>query len=323
MKRSHQIFVVSTLVLGLSLVLTSFQSSMKLDVVKARNVGAAFPGLKALVVGGTSGIGEAIALRLARAQFDVVIVGRNAARGEAVVAAMQASHPSGTYSFLPLDAQYVKNVKGLAAQFPQLDRLVLTQGIATIQGRTETSEGLDQKLSLHYYSRMAFIAEFLPVLRASSRSPRVLSVLSGGIHAPYAKFQEDPELKDNYSLKNAADAAGFYNDLMLDAFAEDEANKNIAFGHSAPGFVATNWGTEMPWALRTLLIRPLQWFGKSSADCAEFMSDFLLQPTPASGFHAITQHGDAAKTTDLHTPEAKAFMKAHTLGLLSKIMSEQ
>ncbi|OQR88289.1 FabG domain-containing protein [Achlya hypogyna] len=321
MKRSHQIFVVSTLVLGLSLVLTSFQSSMKLDVVKARNAGAAFPGLKALVVGGTSGIGEAIALRLARAQFDVVIVGRNAARGEAVVAAMQASHPSGKYSFLPLDAQYVKNVKGLAAQFPQLDRLVLTQGILTLQGRTETSEGLDQKLSLHYYSRMAFIAELLPALRTSPHSPRVLSVLSGGTHSPYTEFQNDPELKDNYSLKNAADAAGFYNDLMLDAFAEDEANKNIAFGHAAPGFVSTSSFTDLPWAL-SVVLRPLKLFAKPAADCAEFLGNFLLQPAPTSGFHAISQHGDVSKTTDLHTPEAKAFIKVHTLTLLKQIQSE-
>ena len=36
----------------------------------------------------------------------------------------------------------------------KLDILVMTQGIATTQGRTETEEGIDMKLALHYYSRV-------------------------------------------------------------------------------------------------------------------------------------------------------------------------
>ena len=59
--------------------------------------------------------------------------------------------------------------------------LVLTQGMATIQGFTPTPEGLDQKLTLHYFSRIAFIEALLPALR-NSGDARVLSVLSAGIH---------------------------------------------------------------------------------------------------------------------------------------------
>ncbi|KAH9150435.1 hypothetical protein AeNC1_019321, partial [Aphanomyces euteiches] len=100
---------------------------------------------------------------------------------------------------------------------------------------------------------MAVIHEFLPVLQQSKHSPRVLSILSGGNHSPYKQFHEDPELKKNYSLKNAADAAGYYNDLMLDAWSEKADNSGIAFAHSAPGVVATNSGTKMPWAIRLIL----------------------------------------------------------------------
>ena len=42
-------------------------------------------------------------------------------------------------------------------------------------------------------------------------------------------------------------AAGFYNDLGLDSFARQPENKNVTFIHAAPGFVNTNWGTELPW----------------------------------------------------------------------------
>ncbi|OQR88295.1 hypothetical protein ACHHYP_06968 [Achlya hypogyna] len=289
---------------------------MRLQTVIARNAGANFRGCTALVVGGTSGIGEAIAMRLARAQFNVVIAGRNTLRGNDVVNALHETHYEGEHSFLHLDAQHLGDIHGLAGQFSRIDRLVCTQGISTIQGRTETREGLDQKMALHYYSRIALAQEFLPLLRASPRSPRVLSVFSAGVHAPFAKFKEDPDLKTNYSLSNAANATGFYNDLMLEALADE--NPGVAFAHTAPGFVSTNWGTEMPWFIRTLFIRPLQFYGKSATDCAEFMSDFLLQET-TFGFQLLNQYGEPAQPTALHTPDAKAFIRDHTLKVLSDI----
>ncbi|EQC26262.1 hypothetical protein SDRG_15923 [Saprolegnia diclina VS20] len=272
---------------------------MRLQAVAARNAGANFTGCTALVVGATSGIGEAIAHRLAKAHFNVVVAGRNAERGRDVVDALHTSHPSGDHSFLPLDAQCMANIHGLSSQFPRLDRLVCTQGISTIQGRTETSEGLDQKMALHYYSRMALTREFLPLLRQSPRAPRVLSVFSAGVHSPYHKFRDDPDLKTHYSLSNAANACGFYNDLMLDAFAADPANAAVAFAHTAPGFVSTNWGTEMPWFVRTLFIRPLQFYGKTSSDCAEFLSDFLLQEAApdAPRVSLLNQFGEPTSPT--------------------------
>ena len=116
------------------------------------------------------------------------------------------------------------------------------------QGFTPTVDGNDEKLTLHYWGRMALISELLPALRAAPEA-RVISVLSGGVHSAFPAFATDPELKHSYSIKAAADAAGFYNDLGLDAFAVQSTNANIAFVHAAPGFVQTSWGTEMPWYL--------------------------------------------------------------------------
>ncbi|CAK4635608.1 hypothetical protein LEN26_008692 [Aphanomyces euteiches] len=168
---------------------------------------------------------------------------------------------------------------------------------------------------------MAVIHKFLPVLQQSKHSPRVLSILSGGIHSPYKQFHEDPELKKNYSLKNAADAAGYYNDLMLDAWSEKADNSGIAFAHSAPGVVATNSGTKMPWAIRLILKSLRALFAKSPDDCAEFMSDFLLDPAVTPGkFYLIDQYGEPAKTTSAHTDDAKAFIAQHTLDRIDSIL---
>jgi len=100
------------------------------------------------------------------------------------------------------------------------------------------------KMALHYYSRMAFAETLMPLLEKTSNQGndvRVLSVLSGGVHSAFEKYAEDPLLEQNFSLKNCADAAGFYEDLGTNSLAI-ETKSPISFIHAAPGFVSTNWG---------------------------------------------------------------------------------
>ncbi|RHY00688.1 hypothetical protein DYB36_003952 [Aphanomyces astaci] len=294
----------------------------RLAFLQQKNGALRFPGQTAFLVGATSGIGEAIARRLAKAEFNVIIAGRNAGRGAAIVKGLKDTFPGGNHDFVPLDAQLIGGIRGLSHQLPQVDKLILTQGIATLQGRTLTSEGIDQKMALHYYGRMALIQEFLPRLRQSTQSPRVLSVFSAGVHKPYDGYRDDPDLRHSYTLQNAANAAGFYNDLMLDAWSQDDANAGVAFGHAAPGIVATNWGSEMPWAVRMLLKPVKHLLAKSPDVCAEFMCDFLLDASafPAmGGVHLIDQHGSAAQKTVAHSPDAAAFIHRHTLAVLNHV----
>jgi hypothetical protein len=126
-------------------------------------------------------------------------------------------------------------------------------------------------------------------------------VLSAGVHGQYVHYADDFELKEHYSLKNAADAAGLYNDVAMDSLAR--AERSIAFAHAAPGLVATNWGKEMPGAIRALLslIRP---FARSLLDCCEFMSEPLLRPIPKPSDEPklilIGQDANPARLTGIH-----------------------
>ncbi|KAJ1551747.1 hypothetical protein HK096_002296 [Nowakowskiella sp. JEL0078] len=281
----------------------------------AKNKNSFFKGHHALVVGGSSGIGAGIAVRLAKAQFDVTIIGRNESRGAEVVNEMKLQNSDGAYSFVSLDCHLLSNIFGLSSKFPRVDRLVLSQGVGSFEGRIETPEGIDQKLALHYYGRMAFIQEFADKLRESSE-PRVLSVLCAGIHSPYKDYKTDPELKSHYSLKNSADVVGFYTDLALEHLAEDPLNKDkIVFAHSFPGFVDTNWGRDIPLLLRSMLYPLKKIVGKSREDCAEFMCDFLLDKDVTPGkLKLINQYGGPAKVCAISDrEEAKSFVWKHTL----------
>mmetsp|Transcript_972 Transcript_972/g.1218 ORF Transcript_972/g.1218 Transcript_972/m.1218 type:complete len:134 (+) Transcript_972:2463-2864(+) len=120
--------------------------------------------LRALVVGGTSGIGHGIALALAKLGHNVMIAGRSAARGEQIVSELEEQSAAATHSFHPVNAFDLHSVRQLAQHASKddssIDLLVMTQGMATIQGYTPTINQLDQKLQLHYFSRI-YLAQLL------------------------------------------------------------------------------------------------------------------------------------------------------------------
>lgn len=263
---------------------------------------------RALVVGGTSGIGQGIALALAKRQYVVTVAGRSE---KGVVAEL----PGENHSFVAIDAFDLSSVRRVAEETPDIDVLVMTQGMASVQGYTATGDGLDQKLQLHYFSRV-YMARLLAA--GMKDGSRILTVLSAGVHGRYSGFESDFELKDRYGVKNAADAAGFYTDAAFEKVAAEAPGVCVA--HACPGFVNTRWGTEMPWVLRAA-IRPLQaMFGKSSAACGEALTKGLLE-LPESGFHLIGQHGAALDKGKAirHTPVEGETIWRKTLALLPDV----
>jgi NAD(P)-dependent dehydrogenase (short-subunit alcohol dehydrogenase family) len=268
--------------------------------------------LLALVVGGTSGIGRGMAMKLAQENISVVIVGRNEESGKEIIEEMRALNNNQKYEFEKCDVQELSNVNKLSEDFlkkhKKLDFLVLTQGIGTFE-KEETKEGINQKLALHFYSRMGFIYKLLPLLK-NSKKPKVISVLSGGVHYPYKDYKKDPDLQENYSLKNCANAAGFYNDLILNKFADD--NKNVAFVHINPGFVYTNWGHQLPFYVRMMFpfIKP---FAKTKEECADYMCESLLDDNLNGGFYIKGQYNENGNKTDLHNIDSMNFIWDHMI----------
>lgn len=112
------------------------------------------------------------------------IAGRSPERGAKVVQRMQeaaGADSAAKFSFVPCNCFSMKAVEECSNQFlsasedPVLDYLVMTQGMATIQGFTPTEDGLDQKLMLHVWSRAAFAQHLLPALkRAQVRDNAVI-----------------------------------------------------------------------------------------------------------------------------------------------------
>jgi len=84
-------------------------------------------GQRALVTGGTSGIGRATAETLAREGAHVLISGRNEARGAEVVAAIEAA--GGEAEFVRANLESPDDVRALAERAATVDILVNNAGV--------------------------------------------------------------------------------------------------------------------------------------------------------------------------------------------------
>ncbi|KAJ3537716.1 hypothetical protein NM208_g6195 [Fusarium decemcellulare] len=222
---------------------------------------------KALVVGGTGGIGYAIACRVAANPASSVIVsGRTKPK----------DFPHNNMEFRALDASSMRSIKQYTDQFkldkdnnPNLDLLVLSQGIFTTAGRTETPEKIDRKMALHYYGRQLLIRELLPVLKEDAK---VLIVLDSTRGDPAKLNWEDLDLKTHFSLSNTATHCVTMTDAMIQAYSTQQKGQSGIrrhFIHAAPGIVKTDIYDTLPWYQRVGLRGLSNVLGVSPETCAE------------------------------------------------------
>jgi NAD(P)-dependent dehydrogenase (short-subunit alcohol dehydrogenase family) len=71
----------------------------------------------------------------------------------------------------------MSEIRAATQKINAVDMLILSQGILTMAGRTPTTENIDNKMALHYYGRVLFVQELLPLLRSSQNGGKVLFVL--------------------------------------------------------------------------------------------------------------------------------------------------
>ncbi|KAM0478704.1 hypothetical protein ACHAP7_005850 [Fusarium lateritium] len=232
-------------------------------------------GSNALIVGGTSGIGYAIAKRIASSPTyhfpAITIVGRTKPK----------TMPAEDVSFHALDASSMHALKEFAQDFRNntsnspLDLLVMTQGIMTLAGRTETSEGIDRKMALHYYGKQLLIRELSPIM---SQNTKVLVVLDGLNGKPEKLNWDDLDLKKTFTLANAATHCTVTNDTMVQYHAklQGEVNKR-SFVHAYPGLVDTTTPRNSPWYFRAVSKIASRVVGSTPDQCAERILDGLYK----------------------------------------------
>ncbi|KAM0418907.1 hypothetical protein ACHAPT_012172 [Fusarium lateritium] len=224
---------------------------------------------RALVVGGTSGIGYGMACRVAVAAGNSVVTISGRTKPQDI--------PHTNINFRPLEATSMRQIKqytdDFKAQGHRLDLLIMTQGIMTTAGRTETPEGIDRKMALHYYGKQLLIRELLPVLKEDAK-----------LGSPDKLIREDLDLKTHFSLSKAADHCISMNDAMVQYFASQQKATGAGrrhFVHAFPGGVKTSLWRDLPWYLRTAGHVLTKLVGVSADTCAEYLMNGVAECSAA------------------------------------------
>lgn len=171
--------------------LAAFAVSVLLVVAPARAQTSAAPlsyaGKTVLVTGSTDGLGRELALSLAADGAHVIVHGRNAERGKAVVDEIAAAG-KGSARFIGADFSSLQAVRdfadSIAKAAPKLDLLVNNAGIAfnNAPQRSANADGYELQFVVNYLAGWILSNRLLPNLEAAAPS-RIINVASGSASA--------------------------------------------------------------------------------------------------------------------------------------------
>jgi NAD(P)-dependent dehydrogenase (short-subunit alcohol dehydrogenase family) len=138
-------------------------------------------GQRALVTGATSGIGRAVALQLARDGAEVLVHGRDAARGVETVAEIAAA--GGKASFVAADLADLADVQWLATEVGEVDILINNAGISAFAPTAEFEvSAFDKMFASNVRAPFLLVGALAPGMAARGRGSIVsLSSMAGGV----------------------------------------------------------------------------------------------------------------------------------------------
>lgn len=138
-------------------------------------------GKTAVITGATGGLGYETALVLAGAGANVVLTGRNEAKGRDALQNIRSQFPDAAIAYDTLDLANLASVAEFASRYAaahaSLDLLVNNAGVMALPQRQVTSDGFEMQLGTNYLGHYALTAHLLPLLRQGNQ-PRVINLSS-------------------------------------------------------------------------------------------------------------------------------------------------
>ncbi len=195
-----------------------------------------------LITGGNAGIGLETARALAKQGATVVIVARDAAKGEQAVADIVKTTGNERVSFMKCDLGSQKQVRQLAADFKakhdRLDVLVNNAG-AFFSEYGETEDGIERQFAINHLGPFLLTHLLLDLLKASAPA-RIVNVASRAHYRGRINF-DDLYFKKNYDgFIKAYGQSKLANVLFTNELARRLEGTGVTVNSLHPGVVATD-----------------------------------------------------------------------------------
>jgi NAD(P)-dependent dehydrogenase (short-subunit alcohol dehydrogenase family) len=233
------------------------------------------PNRLCLITGANSGIGLVTARELARQGMDLIMVCRNAAKGEQARQDVLAASRTKKVDLLLSDLADFASVRKLAAEvrdrYGHLDVLVNNAGLM-IDQRTTTPQGIETTFATNHLGPFLLTNLLLDLLR-KGREPRIVHV-SSEAHR-FARFQpDDLVMPKKYSSMVVYGNSKLANILFSNELARRLAPDGITSNSLHPGVVKTNFGSgsSSVFSLLLGLARPFLLTAEQGAETSIYLA---------------------------------------------------
>ena len=221
-----------------------------------------------LVTGGTSGVGKSIAKALAKSGATVILVSRDAARGAATAAELQAEASHSRIEAMIADLSSMESVRALAASVRRKYGAlhVLSNNAALlVMNRRVTPDGVEAIFATNYLSHFLLTNLLVDLLKAGAPA-RVLTVSGqpGAIARIRPRF-DDPAGEKKWSPLRATVQSALAKVLFSMELARRLEGTGVTSNTFHPGLVRSQLPANLPWLLRIPVTLATAFFPADSA----------------------------------------------------------
>jgi NAD(P)-dependent dehydrogenase (short-subunit alcohol dehydrogenase family) len=199
----------------------------------------------ALITGATAGIGKVTAMALARLNYQIVIVGRNAEKTQQCVEEIKKETANPHIHYLLGDLSNLDDARRIAQEFDQqyenLHLLINNAGCVYYK-RQETKEGYEKTLVTNHLSHFLITNLLLDKIKKSSPA-RIINVSSDS-HLGGKWNPDDIHLTKKYKVLWAYGNSKLYNVLFTRYLANQLKDAGVTVNCLHPGVVQTKIGTK-------------------------------------------------------------------------------
>jgi NAD(P)-dependent dehydrogenase (short-subunit alcohol dehydrogenase family) len=196
-----------------------------------------------VITGATSGIGEVAAQRLAGMGARIVLVARNAARGQKTLTRLPSIGSGAPHAIYYGDLSRIAESKRVAAEIaaaePRVDVLINNAG-ALFGTRHLTSDNLEETFATNHMAYFVLTLKLKASLLAATAA-RVVSTASDA-HKGYTLDFDDLQAAKGYSAIRAYGRSKLCNILFTRELARRWSGTAVTANCLHPGFVATRFG---------------------------------------------------------------------------------
>ena len=208
-------------------------------------------GKTVLITGANQGIGKAAAIELARRGARVLLVARNAEKGRAALAEVQAASPGREGELFVADLASLADVRRLAAEVKarhhRLDVLLNNAGVFVPERHT-TVDGLEETFAVNHLAPFLLTHELLDLLKASAPA-RVVTVSSEAHRGARMSWDDLQFSRGGYRGWRAYGQSKLANVLFTYELSRKLEGTRVTANALHPGVIASGFGQTYPGAM--------------------------------------------------------------------------